>query len=197
MNSPEKQKILRIVELIRPIDWIGFNSPEDTFVKSAPYQYGLIELLCDTTELIELFKDVKHSEESKLFNMITYIRYTPNQSVIFIRYGYLNKTLRALEAVLSGNVTFYKSSREIGETSNSDDLSFLKGSKVKSMIEKDEVIQGILKFKEPDIRELFISNIDELVEYEVTCRYRIGCSYDVLMHIPDMNKLVSVWLKKS
>lgn len=198
MDSKEKQTLLRIVELIRPIDWIGFNSPEDTFARNVPYLYGVIELLCDSRTMIDLFANVKHSEESKLFNAITYIRYTPNQSVIFIRYGYLNKTLRTLEAMLNGDVTLYKSSRN--ETSsgsdNLDDLSFLKGSKVKSMSEKEGQIEGVLKFQEADARELLTTNFDDFVECNVTCRYRIACSYPILMHVPDISKLVNVWLQK-
>ncbi len=199
MDSPEKEKILTIVALLGGIDWIGFNSPEDTFAKNNPYQYGLIEILCDTVELIKLCSAIPHCEESKLFNHIVHIRYTPNQSVVFIRFGYLNKALRLLESMFSGFTTPYETSRDINtidSEQDSDDLSFLKGSKVKSMHEKDDHIEGVLKFKEPDLRMLWNENIDEFIECNLTCKYRIGCSYDVLMFVPNINQLVSVWLKK-
>lgn len=197
MDSKEKQNILRIVELLDPIDWIGFNSPEDTFTKDSTCQFGVIELLCDTNKLINLFKDVKHCEESKLFNAIVHITYGPNQSIMFIRFGYLNKTLRCLEAIISGNTTMYNSSRRRASSdSDIDDLSFLKGSKVKKIVDNGTAITCVLKFREPDARQLLIENFDDFAACNATFTYRLCCTYDVLMFVPDMNLLIKQWMKK-
>jgi hypothetical protein len=200
MDSNEKTRILRIVELLAPLDWIGFNSPEDTFFKNQthPYQYGVIEMLCDTGSMVKLFSGVSHCEETKLFNAIVHIIYGPNQSVICLRFGYVNKALRCLEAIFSDNTTPYESARRTSNMTDHDcdDLSFLKGSKVKKITDIGERITCVLKFREQDARDLLIENYDDFSICGVTCTYRIGCTYNVLMHVSDMSKLISQWMKK-
>lgn len=193
MDSKEKQNILRLIELLNPLDWIPFS---DTNLSFSHRQYGVIELLFDTTSLIEKFANCIHCEETKLFNAIVLTLFGPNQSVMLIRYGYLNKVLRCLEAIFSGQITRYISSRAKSPDSTSDDLSFIKGSVVKKMAEKDDKITGVLKFRDTDALEVLKVNGEEITKCGIHCTFRIGCTYNVLMFVPDVGQLVKVWMEK-